>query len=53
MERETRTIPIEGLEVRAGEDGEPRGIGGTAALYNREHHHRRHVGGAHRPRRLR
>lgn len=35
MERETRFIPIDALEVRAGENGEARGIGGVAAVYNR------------------
>ena len=34
MERETRFIPVEGLELRTGEDGK-RGIAGTAAVFNR------------------
>lgn len=35
MEAETRFIPLDGLEVRTDENGEPRGITGTAAVYNR------------------
>lgn len=35
MEREVRFIPLDGIEVRAGEDGSPKGIVGTAAVYNR------------------
>lgn len=34
MEKERRTIPVEGLEIRKDEDGTPTGIGGSAALFN-------------------
>lgn len=34
MDKEVRFIPLDGIEIRSGEDGEPRGITGTAAVYN-------------------
>lgn len=34
MEKEVRFIPVEGLEIRKDESGEPRGIRGSAAVYD-------------------